>query len=230
MRRGWLCGVLFWALPLQAQIPPSPGSGDPRIQTARYDPNLILQLQVAAGYQLTLILNRDEAIQTVAIGEGGGWQITPSKRGDTLFIKSDLTARQTNLSVITTARSYAFELIPVATVSAQTTYQVQLTYPETVTRSTSPAVKPRAAGSYRFTGSKPLIPKAMSDDGQKTYIEWDTEQTLPAVFVIDETGQEALIDGYMREGLYTIDAIRDRFVFRLDDEVARAKRMVVKSR
>ena len=62
------------------------------------------------------------------------------------------------------------------------------------------------------------------DDGVRVYMRWSPEQELPAVFSLNSRGQEEMVDGYMREGVFTIDRINTRLVFRIDKRVARAER------
>lgn len=223
------CLMLLLAGPVAAQVRPMRGAGDPRLQTAIYDPNQVLQLPVAAGYQLTVELSPDETVQTAAIGDGGGWQVTASKRGNSLFIRSDTSARMTNLSVTTTNRTYAFQLIPMSSQSPDAPFRVQFVYPGAVTVAPS-VLAPTRIGQYKLSGDKAVRPSAITDDGQHTYIEWREDQALPATFVIDETGQEVLADGYMRSGKYVVDSVREKLVFRLDRQVARADRITPKGK
>ena len=44
-----------------------------------YDPQQVVLLQVAAGYQLTLAFAPDERIESVAVGDSGAWQVTPNR-------------------------------------------------------------------------------------------------------------------------------------------------------
>lgn len=65
----------------------------------------------------------------------------------------------------------------------------------------------------------------MSDDGTRTFIEWRPQQAIPAVFAIDETGTEILVDGHMRNGVYVIDAVHRALRFRLGNQSASATRL-----
>lgn len=225
--RGWVIGLLLVSTPVLGQVRPTPGSGDPRIQTVAYDPNQIVQLEVASGYQVTLTFAADERIENIAIGDSSGWQVTPNKRGDYVFIKASGAGISTNLTVVTDVREYLFELIATDAPSSAAPFSVRFTYP-----SASPGPDPvpltaaTESGRYRVSGTKALRPEAISDDGTRTYLEWPADATLPAVFAIDDRGQEVLVDGYMRGNQFTIDAVRRRLVFRLDKKVARATRTV----
>ena len=81
------------------------------------------------------------------------------------------------------------------------------------------------AGRYRLSGARALRPSRISDDGIHTYIEWPREAALPAVYSLDERGQESLVNGMMRDDLFVIDAVVRRLVFRIDRDVARAERV-----
>ena len=50
-----------------------------------------------------------EKIETVSIGDALGWQVTPNRKADVLFVKPVLKST-TNLTVLTDLRRYAFEL------------------------------------------------------------------------------------------------------------------------
>ena len=79
---------------------------------------------------------------------------------------------------------------------------------------------------YRVTGEKALRPAQMSDDGEKTYLIWDADQALPAVFAVNDIGGEEIVDGYMRDGVFTIDRVYSKLVFRIDRKVAKAVRLL----
>ena len=186
-----------------------------------YDPDQVVLLHVATGFQLTVEFAPDERIENVAVGDSGAWQVTPNRRGDHLFIKPIRSGVVTNLTVITDARTYVFELS--AGLGGNPAYTIRFQYPARPTTTTETSAI--EAGRYKLSGSLALRPDAMSDDGLKTYMIWRPEQTLPAVFVIDREGKETLADGAMRDGRYVLDSVNDRLIFRLDKESASAVRV-----
>lgn len=222
----FLLGLLLSAT-AAAQLRPTPGPGDPRIQSVVYDANQVVQLQVATGYQLTVEFALDERIENVAVGDSGAWQVTPNKRGDHLFIKAVQPGITTNLTVVTDARSYAFELLPLYGPLPDMAYTVRFTYPAPAVASVA-ALPAAAPGRYKVSGSRAIRPTAIDDDGEKTYIVWPRERPLPAIFAIDAKGQEMLVDGAMRDGQYVIDAVKPKLLFRLDAQMATAVRVKVK--
>ena len=225
----FLLGVaaLILAAPAGAQVRPQPGQGDPRIQTVDYAADQVVVLEAAPGYQLTVELAPDEQIENVAVGDSGAWQVTANRRGDRLFIKPLQAGVTTNMTVITSARLYAIDLVPLHGPSPEMAYTVRFRYPEpadeaaTAEQSAAPTVQ----GRYRLSGTRRLRPSRIGDDGRQTFIEWPADATLPAVYGVDANGEETLVNGMMREEVFVIDAVLTRLVFRIDRDAARAVRV-----
>jgi len=209
-----------------AQVMPRPGPGDPRVQSVEYNADQVVVLQAAPGYQIMVEFAPDERIENVALGDSGAWQATPNKRGDHLFVKPVQSGVTTNMVVLTDARTYAFELRPVYG-AGDMAYTVRFTYPGTAQAdgATETAAADAPRGRYRLTGDAAIRPSGIDDDGAKTYIEWPAAATLPAVYSVDAKGREALVNGNMRDGIFVIDSVMPRLVFRLDKQIARAVRV-----
>lgn len=213
--------LLLAALAVQAPAQPA---ADSRVATVEWRPDQVVPLQVAAGYQLMVEFAADERIESVAVGDSSAWQVTPNRSGDRVFVKPLQGSLTTNLTVVTSARTYSFELSPLSGPSADMPFIVRFTYPAAdATAEAEPAGA--MAGRYRLSGARALRPSRISDDGIHTYIEWPREAALPAVYALDERGQESLVNGMMRDDLFVIDAVVARLVFRIDRDVARAERV-----
>lgn len=222
--------TLLWASAADAQVSPTAGSGDPRLQTVVYDANQIIELPVAVGYQLTVELAADERVENAAIGDSAAWQVSANKRGDRIFIKLVAGGAPTNLTVMTDTRTYAFDLIP-REASQSTPYVVRFTYPNvdaTAVTAETGGTKATSIVEYRLRGAKQLWPSGMGDDTIRTFIEWPADRAMPAVFSVDDTGQEVTVDGYVRDNRYVIDAVWSKLIFRLGEEVAVAERVALK--
>lgn len=234
-----LASGMVYAAPVVAQTSEAPASmappgppADPRIQTLVYLPDRVVQLPVAQGYQLTVEVAPGERIENIAIGDSSAWQVTPNRRGDHFFVKQMTGGTSTNLTVVTDARTYTFELVPLPSLQSDSPFTIRLASPDADADATiggGEAVVPLAPGRYRLSGAKEIRPDAMSDDGVHTYITWAPDQSLPAIFAIDRAGHETLVNGAMRSGVFVIDAIAERVVFRLDKRTARADRKVLKA-
>lgn len=224
MKHGWVLALLCLPSALAADVRPVPGTGDPRIQTVLYDPEQVILLQVAVGYQLTLEFGSDERIENVAVGDSGAWQVTPNKRGDHLFIKAAQNGVVTNMTVVTDVRTYVFSLTPAGGPSPDLPFTVGFRFaPAAIAAIVADAPK-LEIGRYKLRGKRALRPSAMDDDGVHTYLEWSPNQTMPAVFAIDAEGQESLVNGMVRDGRYVIDSVSKRLIFRLGDRIAYATR------
>ncbi|HEX8621896.1 MAG TPA: TrbG/VirB9 family P-type conjugative transfer protein [Allosphingosinicella sp.] len=226
MRPAWLLAIAAaLAVPAAAQVEPPAAAADPRIQTVAYNADQVVLLQGAPGYLITVEFGADEQIENVAVGDSGAWQVTPNRRGDYLFVKP-VQAVSTNMTVVTTARTYLFELAPLYAPSPQMAYTVRFSYPGGETESVADeAPTAEARGSYRVSGDRALRPSRIADDGRHTYIEWPRERALPAVYALDAEGRESLVNGAMRDDLFVIDAVASKLVFRIDRHVARAERV-----
>jgi type IV secretion system protein VirB9 len=223
---GILAAGLMLASAASGQVRPQPGEGDPRLQTIDYVDGQVVLLETAPGYQLTVELAPDEQIENIAVGESGAWQVTANRRGDRLFIKALQAGVTTNMTVITSARLYVIELVPLYAPTPEMAYVVRFRYPDTAAEEEAQAGPASTEGRYRLTGDRRLRPTAISDDGQHTYIEWPADVSIPAVYSVDETGAESLVNGMMRGRLFVIDAIVPRLAFRIDRRIARAVRAI----
>ena len=218
-----LLPIALAAAPLAAQVRPQPGAGDPRVQTVEFVPDQVVQLQAAPGYQITVALNSDERVESIALGDGNAWQATANKRGDYLFVKPLSAGVTTNMIVLTDVRMYAFELVPAFGPMDTLPFAVRFVYPPAASASSAAAP---VAGRYKLSGDKLLRPSAMADDGVQTEIEWPANVALPAIYAVDEEGRESLVTGHVRDGRIVVDSIARKFRFRRDRDTATAERFI----
>lgn len=216
--------ALCAAMPAAAQVHPTPGAGDPRIQTVDYDASQIVQIQAAPGYQVTLQFGADETIENVAVGDSTAWQVSANRNGAQLYLKP-LQPVPTNMTVVTSVRIYLFDLVPLPGPTADMAYTIRFNYPSAASPQQSAEAELIVEGRYRLSGERTLRPSRISDDGQHTYIEFPRDAAIPAIYAVDERGNESLVNGMMRDDLFVIDAVVPRLVFRIDQHVAQATRL-----
>jgi type IV secretion system protein VirB9 len=218
--------ALIVAIPkAAAQVRPVSGDGDPRLQTIPYDPNQIVQLSVAQGYQLMVSFAPGENIETIAVGDSAAWQVTANKRGEYLFIKSVQSADNSNLTVVTDARVYTFDLVRAFGAGGDLPYAVRFTYPAPPQLGVITPIDDDNY-SYQVSGSRAIRPSALGNVGSTTVIEWPDKVAIPAIFRVDDDGEETLVNSEMQDGRFVIEGIQKRLVFRLDRLTARAERAV----
>jgi type IV secretion system protein VirB9 len=212
------------ALPAMAaaQQSPTPGFDDPRLQTVAYDPSRPVRLVAFTNSTLTVMLLPGDRIESVVLSDPAAFDVKIANPGDGLNIAPLQTAGTATLLVDTALRRYEFDLATGDGLAAA--YLVRFVDPRGLARPAVAAVQPAITGTYRLSGERTLLPSRIGDDGARTYLEWGEYQSLPAVFGIGANGEEEVVDGYMREGVFTIDRIYGELVFRIDKKLAKARR------
>ncbi len=212
MRSAYLMAALaMLAAPLAAEVVPTPGLADPRIQSVAYDPDEVVALRLAEGYAVTIRFSPDERIELVTLGDPGTWQTQVSRRADALVVKPAPGALPTNLTVITDQRSYAFTLSESSGAARIQPYVLNFVYPA-IPPGPEQAV-PEQAARYELKGDRSLWPESISDDGQSTSLRWPDDVALPAVYREDAPGHLALVNGLMRDGVFVLEGVPRRLVF-----------------
>ena len=237
MRRIVLALLLSAPWAAVAQTMPSPSLDDPRLQTLIYDPARPARLVAFADANLTVMLLPGEQIEKVTTSDRNAFDVRITGSNDSLNIMPLRPDAAATLVVDTRQRRYEFD---VGTKGGLAAYLVRfvpnapaMPMPGPMPMPMRPPGAPPLAvvdNSYRLSGERSLLPTGMSDDGRRTYIQWGDSQSLPAVFGIGPTGQEEVVDGYMREGKFTIDRVYGQIVFRIDKRQATARRLVKKAR
>ena len=229
MKKAILCGCLALQLnplALWAESVPRPTALDNRVRTLTYNENEVYKIVASAGYQMDIELADNEEVRTVAAGDTVGWQIVNA--GQHLFIKPMAPNARTNLSVVTSRRTYLFDLEAESTRGrAGMTYMVRFKYPSTsglvMSRPISPGKDPAAFNfDYKVKGAKSLRPRRVFDDGLFTFFQFDdpSRKDLPAIFWVTPDGKESLVN-YRMEGAYVVvERVSDKFILRSGDDLA----------
>ena len=212
---------------------------DPRITTRLFNADEVVRVDGQAGVQATIAFGDDEHIENVAIGDSNGWQVTPNKRANLLFVKPLGMRARTNLTVVTDQHTYYFDLV--AGNSPAPVYALRFTYPAEPKRIAKPAdgitaeeaiaaqeppkeVPPVAAPernyAWRSRGSSRLLPTQVYDDGSATYITWNAANSVPAILTRNEKGEEGPVNYAVRGDSIIIDRVPKLFVLRSGKEVA----------
>lgn len=208
--------------PAWAQVTPVPSKDDPRVQTVRFAADTPVRLQTAPGNSMTIMLAPGERIMNVNISNNAAYQVTLSDSRDSLILHTSMVLYQGappsggTITLRSDVRSY--QLVVSTSAQSPAPYVLRFTY----NRSEGRRGKPIEA--YKLSGNDELRPSSIRDDGSKTFIQWGQDQAIPAIFALDRIGREEMVDGYMRDGVFTIDRVHDRLVFRIDNARAEAKR------
>jgi type IV secretion system protein VirB9 len=211
-------------------IAPEPGPGDPRIRIVHYDPEQVVELRAAIGYQMTLEFGPGERIENVSIGDGLGWQVTPNHKANLLFLKPLDVHSVTDMTVVTNLRRYAFDLSarrPPPHGDRSLIFRVRFEYPEPFVaeaepRPASPPQPPRDVNhAYRVEGSPENAPLRVFDDGQSTYFTFPPSVDYPAIFAVEADRKEAVVNSATRDGFVVVDRLAGAFMLRRGAQVTR---------
>lgn len=213
-----------------AQVRPQPIGSDPMQQAVRYADGQTVILEVAPGFQLTVELGEGETITSAVAGDSSRWQVLANAGAGQFFVRTSPQALSTNLTIVTNRHRHYFLLVPAAQMSMQLPVSVRIEDPTAQqaavpTSAPTPLTQPdNPAGTYKLSGSVDVRPSLIWDDGVKTYLDWPENVEIPAVFAIGPDGKEMLVNSYVRDGRFVIDAIYGALLFRLDRSVGRAER------
>ncbi len=213
--------ALLLAVPAQAQMP------DAHVQTVFWDPDQIITVTGAPGWQITVEFAPDERIENVAIGDALAWQVVPNKRARNLFLKPLLKNAATNMTVITDRRRYIFAL-DTGPRRASTPWVVRFEYPpppvvlsEEVFEEQAPAVENL---NYVKSGDAGLLPARIWDDGRMTYFEFAENVAVPAIFIGKPGKNEALVNSTMRGRTVVVQQLGTIFTLREGKRFATVRR------
>lgn len=214
----------LWAGAAGAAVQPAPGQLDPRIRSVFYDPGQVVEVTGHLGYQMMIEFGPGERIENVSIGDGQDWQVTPNRRADLLFLKPLEAGAATNMTVVTSRRRYSFLLSARAASGPKDPrliFGLRFDYPP------EPAAEPAAAApeppsernaAYTYTGSPGLAPARVFDDGRSTWFAFAEGPETPAIFAMDATGAESVVNSAMRGDYVVVDQIAPAFRLRRGKE------------
>ena len=215
MKRALLLAVLL--IEVGARRPISAIDSGSHVQTIYYNPNAVITLTGAVGWQMMIEFGEDERIENVAIGDAAAWQVTPNKRARMLFVKPLSRKASTNMTVITSLRRYSFNL-GVGARQARTPWIVRFDYPALPPEPVPPPPPPpppiKLDFGYAMAGDTGLLPSRVWDDGHQTYFEFGEETAMPAIFAGGPGKDESLVNFSVRGRVIVVQQRAPRFTLR----------------
>lgn len=215
MKRLALALLAFIAL--NAATVPRAGAADPHIQSMTYDPDEVIALKGALGWQIMIEFAADERIENVSIGDSLAWQVTPNKRAKMLFLKPMLRNGNTNMTVVTSLRRYAFSL-STGPRTARTPWVLRFEYPAPVVEVLPEPPPPPPVNlnfGYVRAGHPGVMPTRVWDDGRQTYFEFAEDTPIPAIFAAGPGKKdESLVNVATRGRIQVVQQTGRRFILR----------------
>lgn len=125
--------ILMCIIPAYVRADNIPVTTDSRIKTIVFNENEVYQLKFHYGFQSFVEFSEDEEIELISLGEAFPWRLTPVRKR--LFVRPLQINVKTNLTVVTTKRTYQFEISADAydgRADEELIYSVKFYYPEKV--------------------------------------------------------------------------------------------------
>jgi type IV secretion system protein VirB9 len=214
---------------------------DPRLVELEYDPAQVVRINGKARVQATIKFAEDEVIENVAIGDSQSWQVTPNKQANLLFVKPLADNAVTNLTVVTSQRTYLFDLV--ASPRDRPVYVMSFRYPKLEAAKAAAAelearrqanVSEMEAATDPFAvldpadlnfawdkrGDASLHPVRAFDDGRATFLSWPTDRAVPAILITDTDGTEGPVNFTVRGETIVVQAVPRQIVLRHGEESA----------
>lgn len=231
--------ALLFALPLysSALSVPKAGPKDYRVKFVDYNADEVFRVKAFYLRNLRIQLAPGEQVVDIGIGDPVAWDHVPS--GNNIFLKPKYENATTNMSVVTNRRTYEFELHaskpPKSGDYVDLTYAIKFRYPEEAAAlqlaeqrrkeaegllDTDPELDQNTNWNYWVQGSESLSPDRAYDDRRFTYLRFSHNKDMPAVYAIDETGSEALVNTHVEGDFIVVHKIAQQFVLRRGSMVA----------
>ena len=203
---------------------PRPLEFDPRIETLEWHAGADLPLRTTAGGNVVMIFGPGEVIQSVTVGDPSAIEVQVAPQADSMTVRTARRPADASIAVHTQLRDYRF-MVAVGPAN-DVAYAVRFGIAAAEPAPPAGMVPPLSASQvYKLKGEPSLRPRQVSDDGLKTYVEWQDDQALPAVFALNALGEEETVDSYMRGGVMIIDRTYPRLIFRIGKRSAQASRI-----
>ncbi len=210
-----------------AESTPPPGIEDRRIRTVAYDPDQVYRLRGFVGYQIDIEFAPDERFEGLGAGDVDALSFAGERNH--LFLKPKARAISTNITVLTTRRTYQFLYTADGLNSASdpnaVIYALRFRYAPPAPRAAAAArlldrrmdagmSGDRPNYDYWYCGSPTLKPVAAWDDGVQTRLRFAANAEMPAIFVRNDDGSESLLNFSVDGGDVVLHRVARRFVLR----------------
>jgi len=217
-----------------------PAAMETRIVRYTYSPDMIFRIASRPALHTHIELGEDEGLkENPIIGDSLQWRVSGGPRN--IYVKPIREDIETSLTVVTTKRSYQFQLISSA--AGQVFQKVSFDHPDREeqirllqekTRSELEAEESRlqsqiVASHFRaedlnfdfdIRGDAPFRPSAVFTDGKFTYLKPGSSQDLPAIFLVDEKGSPSLVNYRVSQNYIVVERHAKRLLLKLGkDEV-----------
>jgi type IV secretion system protein VirB9 len=223
-----VAGCRSWLIVLACGLGAGPShAADARLRSVLYSNDEVYRLRGYAGYQIDLEFDGGESF--VGLGSGDVEALAFEAQGNHLFIKPKAMNVRTNLTVLTTRRTYHFEYVAGSqrsdADSREMVYALRFQYPKSAMPPDATALSVNTAlehrsdsqvhnADYWFCGSDQLQPLRAWDDGVHTHLQFNPRIEMPAVFVRNDDTSESLLNFSIDGNEVVIHRVARQFIVR----------------
>lgn len=203
-----------------AETTPSHGEFDPRVRTIEYNQADVTKLVTFYGVSTHIGFGKNEKIVDIAVGDPEAWELIP--RISNLYIRPLAENPDANLTIITDKHSYQFTLFTAKRSNKDKTawqdpnliYSLQFTYKKEEAerdllmdkyvktqeklKAAETALKTKQTDldnlDYWVAGHSQVSPTEAKDDGRFIFLTFSNNRDIPAIYEVDEFGEETLIN------------------------------------
>jgi len=220
-----VAGIATWLAAAGAVAAVTSEPVDARIRALGYAADEVYRLRGYVGYQIDLEFESGEAF--VGLGTGDLDSLTFAAQDNHLFLKPRAGGAKTNVTVLTTRRTYHFdysssERLPDPSLD-DVIYVLRFVYPPQRTDHAAAAVEHELTDavqtrphnlSYGYRGSPQLKPVSAWDDAVQTRLRFDSHDELPAIFLRNDDGTESLLNFTVEAGELVVHRVARHLIVR----------------
>ena len=225
-----LAAVTF-SQPVFATREPKPIQIDHRVRLITYQPDAVYKYTGHYRYASQIEFGHDETILTISLGDSTAWMLNPA--GFRLFLKPIEQDATTNMTLITNKHTYLFELHARETDDIDDkdmVFIMRFVYPDEgqgqavsnyLDAVPSPESDPGKYNlKYSISGKDTISPIRIFDDGQFTFFQFRNKNAdIPAFYMVDEKGNEALINYRTRGDYIVVERVAKKFTLRHGSDI-----------
>lgn len=205
---------------------------DSRIKTYIYNPNEVFPVILHYGYHTHIDLPKNEYIKNIIIGNPVDWEI--NSKNNQIFLQTHSKSAHTNMTVITSKRTYEFDLIarPHSRENDyELAYAIKFFYPEDHLKNydnsnsyniknnvnITDLIRGKINTNYVFHGKSELSPKIVFNDNRFTYIKFD-HGMIPKIKLYDKNNKDLTAHVFIYDNYLIIDKILLKIKFTINNE------------
>ena len=228
---------------------PAPAPGDARMRSIAYQPDNVVNVVTTLGSTLAIQFGDSESVQDIWVSDSAKKDCKVQGAGNIALIKPATTMPAAPMFVRTALRDGGFRLYTfqlqvkegdTAEGTPDTMFRIRFAYPadeaaakraaaarawregqdrRAQARLTAASAAKPVNWRYVAQGDQNLVPAETWDDGQSTFLRFTGNVRIPAVYVINPDGKEALVNYSVEAGLVTVHQTAPQFRLRDGDTV-----------